>query len=155
MMKTVLAAVGGVTLLAGAAFSAMAVAGGDRGHRMFNPDRMIKHFSKRLDLDDAQAAEIRGIVDEAMPVMQAAREDMKAGRTRIVELDPTADDYSAQVDALAEQAAQHARAVVTQLGQARLDVNSVLNEEQRAQFDEMLAKSKRWGRHHKRDKKAE
>ncbi|MEM6985044.1 MAG: periplasmic heavy metal sensor [Pseudomonadota bacterium] len=149
MMKTALATVGGLTLLAGAAFSAYAVAGGGH-HRMFNPDRMVKHFSKRLDLDDAQQAEVRGIVDNTLPVMRAAREDLMAGRTSLVDLDPTSPEYNAEVAALAETAAQHARAVVTQLGQARLDVSEVLNDEQRAEFDEWLSKSKRWGRHHKR-----
>ncbi|MEM9601487.1 MAG: Spy/CpxP family protein refolding chaperone [Pseudomonadota bacterium] len=150
MIKTFLASVGGLTLLAGAAFSAYAVAGGGGHHRMFNPDRAVERFSKRLDLDDTQQAEVRGIVEQAVPVMRAAREDMMAGRTALIDLDPASADYNAEVAELAETAAQHARAIVTQLGQARLDMSAVLSDEQQAEFDQMLSRAKRWGRHHKR-----
>ncbi len=149
MMKTLLATVGGITLLAGAAVSTYAVAGG--GHnRMFNPDRMVEKAARHLDLDDAQQAEVKTIVERAMPIVKAAREDMKMGRDKLVELDPTAADYDAQVEALADTAAEHARAMVTQLGTARQEINSVLNDDQRAEFNEWLSKSKRWGRGHKR-----
>lgn len=149
MIKTALATVGGLTLLAGAAFSTYSIA--DSGQqRTFDSDRMISHLSERLNLDETQQAAVLGILEQSMPIIHAAREDMRSGRMSLIELDPGSVAYNAQVAALAESAAQHARTIVTQLGQVRVDVSAVLTEEQLTEFDQWLNKPKRRGRKQKR-----
>ncbi len=150
MIKTLLATVGGITLLAGAAASTYAVAGGERGDRMFNSDRMVERATKHLDLNDEQQAEVKAVLDSLVPVMRDARDSRRAAREKLLELDPSSADYDTELGVLADAAADSARAMVTQLGIARQDLNAVLTEEQRAEFEDWLSKSRRWGGKHKR-----
>jgi Spy/CpxP family protein refolding chaperone len=127
----------GLTLAAVlASTSAMTLAGPhckdkDRQHPM---ERVLK----KLDLSETQQAEVDAILAKA-------REDRSAKKDRskmhvMMQLDPEASDYLAQVEAHANAASERMKANMLKMAKTRQQIHAVLNEEQKAELKERMQK---------------
>lgn len=131
----------------------------DRGHgysheygKGFKGERMMKRMFSRLDLTDEQKEQIHAIRDEAHEQMDAMREasdfdrDAFKAQMKAIMTAETFDEVAYR-DLMAEK---HARMVEFKVLKAKTKnrIYQVLDEEQRAQAEEMMEK-----RHERRGKR--
>jgi hypothetical protein len=109
-------------------------AGGMGMQGMPDPERMVGHISKMLELDDATTQELANVVLAAKPQMLALREKARANHEAIAALDGTESDYDVSIRALAVESGQIATEMVLLSSQLRVDIQSKLNEEQRLEL---------------------
>ena len=115
--------------------------GGMRGqgmsmHGMPDPEQMVAHISRWLELDDAQTLELENVVVAAQPQMLALRERARTNRAAIAALDGQASDYSTQIETLAIENGQIATEMTVLVSQLRVDIHSKLTDEQRQRLTE-------------------
>ena len=114
---------------------------GDRkGHK--RKGLMSKRLLKKLDLSEAQKAEVKNIREVAKSNMQPLREEARAIREASQNLDPNSANYQANVAALADRKAQLTRQKFVQKMEVRRQFLNVLNAEQRVKLTELKAKRK-------------
>ncbi len=116
---------------------------------MPDPERMVRHLSRMLELDDATTQEIENVVLAAKPQLLALREKARANREAIATVDGTASDYGVTIHALAVESGQIATEMTLLSSQLRVDIHSKLTEEQR----QVLAESIGRMRHHREGKR--
>lgn len=122
--------------------------GGKHGERHYNSERKMARIAKKLNLTEDQQAQIKSLRSAQDTERQALREEMKALRTKMRELDTTNADYAGQVVILADQQANLQRKKFIQRSEARQQFEAVLTEAQRTTLKEMKAKRKnRHGKH--------
>ena len=115
--------------------------GGMRGqgmsmHGMPDPEQMVAHISRWLELDDAQTKELKNVALVAQPQMLALRERARTNREAIAALDGQASDYGTQIEALAIENGQIATEMTMLVSQLRVDIHSKLTDEQRQKLTE-------------------
>ena len=145
-------------------FSALALAGHDgdrRGHHgmmfgeMGNPDRMLEHMVRRLDLDENQEQKIGNILSAASPEAEVLRERGRTTREAIAALDTSDPDYNVKIQDLALEVGEIATAATLLHGRVRAEVAAELTDEQVAELAEGRARMhERFGRHRKRHGKS-
>jgi len=114
-------------------------------HGMQNPQRMVQHLSRWLDLDEAQTAELGNVVLATKPQMTELRERVRANHEAIMSLDVNASDYDARVQSLALEKGQLATEMTLLVAQVRVDINSKLTPAQQQTLAEgMNRKRQRW-----------
>ena len=106
--------------------------GGKRGG-----GKMMGRMIKKLDLTEAQQAELKTMREAQKTQSEGLREQMKALRTEMKALDSTSADYDSQVAALADKKANIDRQKFIQRSAAQQQFEAVLTEEQRAKLKEM------------------
>ena len=117
---------------------------GKRGGR-HGDGRMMKRMTKKLNLTDAQQAELKTLREAQKEEHKALREEMKALRTEMQALDTTSADYQSKVAVLADKKADLDRKKFIQRSEARQKFEAVLTDEQRAKYKELKAKRKSRG----------
>lgn len=121
-------------------------AGGMGMHAMPDPERMVRHISAFLELDDATTQELSNVVLAAEPQLRALRDKARANREAIAAVDGSASDYGATIHELALESGQIATETTLLLSQLRVDINSKLSEEQQLQLTERMSNMRhRWG----------
>jgi len=110
--------------------------GGMGMHGMPDPERMVRHISVFLELDDATTEELGNIVLSAKPQLLALREKAQANRDAIAALDGTESDYGVTIHALAVESGQIATESTLLLSQLRVDIRSKLTDEQKLELAE-------------------
>jgi len=135
-----------------------AVAGG--GHRLAghhgmmmgdfgDPDRMLGHLERRLDLDDDQALRIGNILDAISPESDALQERALAAREAMATLDTADPDYDVQLQDLAREIGEIATSMTLLHGRMRAEISAQLSPEQVDRFAQSRARMRdRAGRHH-------
>lgn len=119
--------------------------GGKRGHGMFNVD-MMGHM---LDLTEEQKQSLTEYRKQAKSERKAA---FKArSKIKMKDLDPSAADYQAKVEILANENAERARAKTLHRAQFHAKLYEVLTPEQRGKFEEVMADMRK--KHKKRGQK--
>ncbi len=109
------------------------------------------HFVGQLGLTEAQASEFRQIHEQLGDAVD--KRAMHGYRGEIMALDPASSDYAAQLDALATEKAEAARAAVLAMGKAHGQVYQLLTPEQWEKAKEMHSNmqekigGKRWQKH--------
>lgn len=93
---------------------------------------MVTHLDRVVGLTDAQKAELTALQED----MRADRANRDKPAREMMNLDSTAADYQAQVNALADAAAERARERVLRHGEKHAKVQAILTEEQRAKLKE-------------------
>lgn len=107
---------------------------GDRGMMMGefgDPDRMLAHMKRRLELDDDQALKIGNILSAVDPESSALRERGMTVRESIAGLDAGDKDYHARLQDLALESGEVATSMVMLLGRVRAELYAELSDEQR------------------------
>lgn len=124
---------------------------GKRGGR--HGGKMMKRMIKKLDLTDAQQAQIKTLRESQKEQYKALREERKALRTEMQALDTTSADHQSQVTALADKKAKLDRKSFIQRSEARQQFEAVLTAEQRTKLKELKEKRRNRGgkRHGKHD----
>jgi len=107
---------------------------------MPDPERMVRHMSRMLELDDATTQEIENVVLAAKPQLLALREKARANREAIATVDGSASDYGVTIHALAVESGQIATEMTLLLSQLRVDIHSKLTEEQRQVLSESIGR---------------
>jgi len=116
---------------------------------MPDPERMVRHISRMLELDDTTTQELTNVVQAAKPQLLALREKARANREAIGATDTTASDYGVTIHALAVESGQIATETTLLLSQLRLDIHSKLTEEQRQALSASMGRM----RHHREGKR--
>ncbi|RVU84520.1 hypothetical protein EOL70_09665 [Leucothrix sargassi] len=114
---------------------------GGKGHGM-------KRIAKKLELTEAQIAELKTLREEQKAVSEPLREQMKEIRAEMKALDTTSADYDSQVAAIADKKATVDRQRFIQRSAARQKFEAVLTAEQLTKLKEMKEnrKGKRGGK---------
>ncbi|MGI9263080.1 MAG: Spy/CpxP family protein refolding chaperone [Woeseiaceae bacterium] len=114
-----------------------------RGHRgehgmmmgeFADPDRMVSHLTRRLELDADQEQRIANILGAAAPEGAALRERGAAARTALAELDVRDENYHASLQDLALESGEVATAMIMLFGRVHAEMDAELTDEQRAEF---------------------
>ncbi len=149
VFTTSLAAAGlSVALLAaGPSFAEPPPGGHHRG-----PGNMIEHMADKLDLSDEQQTQIKTIFDQSKEAGEADRERLMELRQG---LRANSDSFNAsEVKAAADEIGAITSVMTYRRAETQYKVRQVLNDEQRAELDEMMEKGKeRMKRHGKQDGK--
>lgn len=96
-----------------------------------DPERLVEHMTRRLELDDDQQQALENVVDAAAPEMNALRESARANRDAIRELDVNDPDYDAKLSNLARENGELASTATLLHGRLRAEINALLTPEQR------------------------
>ena len=110
--------------------------GGD--HEAFDPQAMIRHLGRKLELDETQQQEIDNILSAAKPQMDALRERAAANRKAMHELDAGDSYHEAKLDNLAAEKGAIVSEQAMLHGRLKSAIHAVLTPEQR---QELAAKS--------------
>jgi Spy/CpxP family protein refolding chaperone len=105
-------------------------------HGVPDPERMVRHISSWLELDEAQTQELANVVLAARPQLLALREKALVNREAIAALDGSASDYGVNIHNLAVENGQIATEMTLLISQLRVDIHSKLTEEQRQMLAE-------------------
>lgn len=125
-------ATGGLVLSAYAAS-----AHGGPGGRGVGGDRQIERMAERLDLDDAQLASVRAIVDSYRDEQRALRDQLRGGRAQIRGLGASGEYDEEAVRALAEVQGDGMAELIVLKAQMFSEIAAVLTDEQREALAEM------------------
>lgn len=119
---------------------------GKRGDKMRGGDmggeRMVKMMSKKLDLTDAQEAEMTELMERQGDVKEGHQAATGAMYDELAKLEVGTDTYNAQVDKIAEAHASMMAAGMKVRAQMQADIMNILNDDQKAEYQEMLDKLK-------------
>lgn len=100
----------------------------------------MKRMAKKLNLTEAQQAELKTLREEQKATSAPLREEMKTLRTEMKALDTSSADYDNQVAAIADKKANLERQRFIQKSAARQKFEAVLTAEQLAKLSEMKEK---------------
>lgn len=113
-----------------------------------DPVRMLGHMSRYLDLSVEQQSEVQSLLDSAQESTAADHQRMRELRTRLMSM--RADFDAAQAQQIADEIGQLTGAMVYQASATLSQVYRLLDAEQRAQLDELMAqRGKDRGRPHR------
>jgi Spy/CpxP family protein refolding chaperone len=101
-----------------------------------DPERMVRHISRWLSLDETQTQELSNVVIAAKPQLKALRERARVNHDAIKALDVAASDYGARIENLATDNGQLATEMTLLLAQMRRDIYSKLSPEQQQKLTE-------------------
>lgn len=117
-------------------------------HGMHDPARMVKHISRRLELDAAQAQELSNVVLAVQPQLTALHKKSRTNREAIAALDLDASDYAADIQRLALESGEIATERTLLMSQLRLDIHSRLTPEQQQKLADTTDHMRhRWREH--------
>jgi Spy/CpxP family protein refolding chaperone len=103
-------------------------------HEVGDPVRMVKHLTRKLDLDETQQQEIENIVSAARPEIDALRERAEANRKAMHELDVNDGNHDARLNVLASEKGAIATEHALLHGRLKSEINAVLTPEQRQEL---------------------
>ena len=109
---------------------------------------MMKRMAEKLNLTEAQQAEIKTFREAQKVQHEALRTEKQALRTEMKALDSTSADYQNQVAAIADKKANLERKEFIQRSESRQQFESVLTAEQRTTLKEMKESRKNRGGKH-------
>lgn len=109
-------------------------------HESAGPERMLRHLTRALELDETQKQQVENIVTAAQPEMESLHARSEANRTRMRDLDVNARDYRAQLGELAAEKGAIVSEQALLYGRLKAEVNAVLTPEQRTELAERADK---------------
>ncbi len=96
-----------------------------------DPARMLEMLTRHLDLDEAQAQTISGILEAARPEIEGLRERAQAARKAVHDLDVSEPDYYAKLNNLSLEIGTLTSEATLLHGRLRAEVYAQLTPEQR------------------------
>ncbi|MEE4378135.1 MAG: Spy/CpxP family protein refolding chaperone [Candidatus Competibacteraceae bacterium] len=129
----------------GLAATVSAKPGGDRdcgrgGQQGFNVERI----ADKLDLNDEQRVQIAAVVDKSSQQMASLRDQMKANREQLRELSQQSPFDETAVRNVADTQGDLKANMIVLRAQQRAEINAILTDEQRAQWEEKRGKRGRY-----------
>lgn len=114
-------------------------------HEFGDPERMVEHMIRRLDLDDTQAQSVKNIVEAARPEIAELRDRARENHKAVRELDADDADFGAKLSNLAHTSGELATQATLLHGRLRAEINAVLTPEQRQKLAESRPpRGERW-----------
>ncbi|MFV8781845.1 Spy/CpxP family protein refolding chaperone [Microbulbifer sp. SA54] len=101
--------------------------------------RMLEHMADELDLTEGQRAQLKANRDANKASRAAAREEMHALRKQLMEAIDGGGDQ-ATLDSLGAKLGQLEVAKMQRMHEQRVQLESILTDEQKAKLEEMKAK---------------
>jgi protein CpxP len=162
-MKTQLATALSIVVFALGGVAATAAHAGeshrdDRNHRSHSgtgmhegggPERLAKHLTRKLDLDQAQQQQIENIVSAAKPEIDALRDRAAANRNAMHELDINDSNHDARLNVLATEKGAIATEQALLHGRLKSEIHAVLTPEQKQELAASAGKMRdRIQKHH-------
>lgn len=123
--------------------------GGHPGGMMFGGGHgnFYERMQERLGLSDSQVDRIDEIIDSQRQQMRDNQRQMRDNRKALFALDPTSENYSAEVDRLAQQASDAVEQMIKLRAEAQRQIATVLDAEQLEKAKALKAEmGKRWGK---------
>ncbi len=110
------------------------------GHRhgMFGEGRMLAFFAHRLDLTDAQQAQVKDIVAKEKPTLKPLFLQLAQAHHQMRQLEESGNFDEAQVRALATQQSQVIAELIVQKARIESEMLQVLTPDQKAKFKELM-----------------
>ena len=105
-------------------------------HDAGDPGRMVRHLTRRLELDETQQQKIDNIVSAAEPEMDALQQRADANRLGLQELRTNDSSYDAKLHELAAEKGAIATERALLHGRLKSDINAVLTPEQRSELSD-------------------
>jgi Spy/CpxP family protein refolding chaperone len=102
--------------------------------------RMLPRLAEKLDLSEAQQAEIESIVDQSLPAIRELRVQMREARQEFRDSQEPGQFDEAAVRAFAESQAQLMTEMMVSTARLKADVFGVLTPEQVEQLEELRGK---------------
>lgn len=115
-------------------------------HGIGNPERMVEHMARRLDMDENQTQVLRNIVTATAPAMREQREAIRSNREAIAALDVSDPDYAAKLDNLAAESGRLAADMTRAHGRLRAEIFTALTPVQRESLEQEIATMRDSGR---------
>ena len=103
-------------------------------HDAFEPQAMIRHLGRKLELDETQQQEIDNILSAAKPEIDALRERAEANRKAMYELDAGDSNHDAKLNNLAAEKGAIVSEQAMLHGRLKADIHAVLTPEQRQEL---------------------
>lgn len=105
-------------------------------------EKKISRMSEKLGLSAEQSEQMKAAMKSNHESMKGMRQQMKAISQNMRNLDPTAGDFDAQLESLANQKAELTRQMTIAKGKKRQAMANILTPEQRAKMQQMRAERK-------------
>ena len=118
-------------------------------HRGGGGDRHIQRMADELNLSDTQRQQFKQIHRAARGEKLAIRDAMQDNREALHKLDPSASDYSSQVERLAEEKGDLVKRMIIQRSQVRAQMHAILTPEQRELAKDMKKHRPKFGQGHR------
>lgn len=109
-------------------------------HDAFNPQMMLRHLGKKLELDTTQQQKIDNILSAAKPQLDELRKRAEVNRRAMHELDASDSNHDAKLNSLAAEQGSIVSEQAMLHGRLKADIHAVLTPEQR---QELAEKSKK------------
>lgn len=116
------------------------------------PELMLEHMADHLDLTDEQRDAVRNILQAAQPEIEALRDQVRANRDAIKELDPNDAADMAEVNNIAISNGELATTGTLLAVRVRGEVHAVLTDDQIAKLDRSMNRFKRHGKNRRGDR---
>ena len=138
-MKIFIATVALVLLGAVAVSQTIKRAGYGHGHGMFG-GHMLGFFAHRLDLTDAQQAQVKDIMAKEKPTLKPLFLQLAQANHQLRQFEENGDFDEAQVRALAAQQSQTITELIVQKARIESEMLQILTPEQKTKFKELMDK---------------
>lgn len=123
--------------------------GGEHGPAKMQ-QRMLEHLDEALSLTDQQQQQLGDLMAKHQQQMPAKRAQMQQFRDQMRSLDPTAADYTDQVEALAKQQSERIGRNMVERAKHHVELYALLTPEQQQEFRQLeQQRGKRGGGHHR------
>jgi len=110
-----------------------------RGYGM-RGGHMLGFFTHYLDLDDAQQAQVKAIMQKEKPTLQPLMQQLAQAHHQMRQLEESGTFDEAQVRALATQQSQNITELVVQKARIESEMLQVLRPDQKAKFQAFMDK---------------
>lgn len=100
-------------------------------------NRGAKGMMRQLNLSPQQKQKMQGLIQAKKAIMQPLRKELKQIKQAIHRLDTTSSEYKTQIFVLADKKAKLIFRMVIEKGEKRMNIEAVLNPQQRAKFAEI------------------
>ena len=112
--------------------------------------RMLDRLDRRLELSDQQRQQVSELMADHWADKSGSRPERQALREAFSQLDPSAPDYTAQVEALAKQKADAMAQNMVKRAQHHAELFAILTPEQQQNYRELMQQRGEHQRHHGR-----
>lgn len=136
-------------LMAGAGIAVAATGHGEHHRGKHDPAAMMQKMAERLELSEQQTEQVRAVMNEVHPRMQAAHANLRQSRAALQELSTAAAFDATAIRAAADAHGAALADMMVLRAEMRHRIGQELTEEQRARMEEMHGKHGKKGDHRK------
>lgn len=111
--------------------------------------KRLDRLTTKLELSEDQKVQMQVVLESQISIMKPLREQKRALRESLRNLDPTANTYDEELARLAFEKSELTRQMVLARGQKRKNMAAILTPEQQAKMKQLREKRRGHGKHWK------